>query len=400
MPTLNELNEQRQNIAIQMRDLKSRADKEKRSLSADEQTQFNTMYSQVESLKQQAENEKRMKLVDDMSEGIVDRVSDPKADSYERSFCEWLQKRERTDMKHMQVLEKGIVTEQRGTNPQTTGTDSLGGYLIPTEWENDILKIMTTYGTIYGLADVFNTANGNKLIQVTGEDTEKAYIVAEHASAVGIKDTSFAKVELDSYMYSTGLIKASIQVIRDSKYDLVAYIRDTLAQRMMIGTNEHFTTGDGSSKPRGVHTASTLGATSASITRNKLVELKMSVDQAYRNNGTYMFNSANASAIMQLAFGTGDDRPMWQLGDITKGMPDRLEGHPVYINDWLPAATTGLKPVLFGDFKKYRIRQVGSYELFAFNEAYMGTLEKAWMGFAAFDGDLFVTKAVKHLIIS
>ena len=111
----------------------------------------------------------------------------------------------------------------------------------------------------------------------------------------------------------------------------------------------------------------------------------------------FMLNDTTLAAFKKLTIGTNDDRPLWQPS-VREGEPDRIEGYKYFINNDMPAMTTGLKSMLFGNFDKYAIRQVGSYIMGRSDERYFEERAVAFSLFARFDGRYLDTAAVKHLI--
>jgi HK97 family phage major capsid protein len=92
----------------------------------------------------------------------------------------------------------------------------------------------------------------------------------------------------------------------------------------------------------------------------------------------------------------GDGQYIWQMGDIRTTVPGTLLGSPYSVNQAMPASTTGLKSVLFGDFGKYYVRKVGAPVIGVMRERFWPDLGIA--GLIRFDGELADTAAVKHLI--
>lgn len=285
----------------------------------------------------------------------------------------------------------------RGTATQIAGTTTLGGFLVPQSWADEIYKIMTAWGGVLGVCRIMDTESGETYNFPVTNDTVEARVITESEASV-VADSSLTNITLASFMFSTDIMKASIQLLRDSKYDVVGWIKETLGERMGKGTNRKFTTGAGTTEPLGVATASTLGATHTTVTKAKLMELKYAVTSPYRINGRWMMNSATLGTIAAIAIGSADDRGLWQP-NMTLGEPDTILGHPVVVNEHMESISADdTRPVLFGDFKQFRVRRIGGFEIFPFNELYMPNLHKAWLGYAAFDSKLFNTAAVKHLL--
>jgi HK97 family phage major capsid protein len=72
-------------------------------------------------------------------------------------------------------------------------------------------------------------------------------------------DVVIGTATLGAYVYSSDLTRVSLQLANDSAFDVGRSCRRAHAERIGRITNQHFTTGTGSSQPQGIVT----GATSA-----------------------------------------------------------------------------------------------------------------------------------------
>ena len=91
---------------------------------------------------------------------------------------------------------------------------------------------------------------------------------------------------------------------------------------------------------------------------------------------------------------------LWQPS-MQAGVPDSLFGYPVEINSDMPAMTTGLKPVAFGDFYEgYLIRDVRGFQLLRMDERYADYLQVGFLGFARSDGLVRNASAYKVITLA
>ena len=110
-----------------------------------------------------------------------------------------------------------------------------------------------------------------------------------------------------------------------------------------------------------------------------------------------MLNDATLLKLRKLKNGEGVY--IWQMGNVQAGVPPSLNGRAYSINQAMPASTSGLKAIVFGDFGKYYVRKVGAPMIGAIQD------KDFWPGFGIagyirFDGELADTAAVKHLIMA
>jgi HK97 family phage major capsid protein len=333
---------------------------------------------------------------EDQAGRTADKRDQKEVEAEERAaFNSWL----RQGMNNLSNEQRTMI-QKRGTSTLIAGTNSLGGFTVPTDLANRIIESMKAYGGMLQVSDILITDGGNPLNFPTNDDTSaKAVLVSEGGSAT-VQDTTFAQKTLNAFMYRD-LVKLSYELIQDSAFDIEAYIVRLMGTRFGRAANESLTTGTGSSQPNGVVTASTLGKTAASATAftcAEVIDLIHSVDPEYRRNGRFMMHDSVLAYIKKLSVGASDARPLWQPSFIV-GEPATIDGYQYTINqDMDSTINTASKIILFGDFRQYLVRQVRTLQISRNESLYMATGEIGYFGFARWDGELLNTAAVKHLI--
>ena len=282
---------------------------------------------------------------------------------------------------------------------QSVGTSSEGGYLVPQTWANDIIVAQKAYGPMNdsSVVSYLVTAGGGQLNLPSLDDTSnKGRKVAENTQ-VNSASLAFGSKALNAYKYTTDVVLVSSELLQDAAYNVQAYITAAMAERMGRIINEVMTTGDGSDDPNGIVTATTNGKTAASATAIadvELIDLIHSVDPAYRSGASFMFNDSTLAALRKRKDTEG--RLIWQPG-LVAGEPATILGHRFHINNEMAAIGAGAKSVLFGDFKKYTVRQVKGFEFKRLNERYADSDQIGFIGFARYDGELLDSRAVRAL---
>jgi HK97 family phage major capsid protein len=303
------------------------------------------------------------------------------------------------------VLKAGVQSTKE-FRMQTTGTNTAGGYTVPVELADFIVKSMKDFGPMYdeNIATVISTNSGNQINIPTVDDTAVTAVKHTEGNALGdtgAKDATFGQKRLDAYVYDTEFVKFSMELAQDSIFNMEALLGALLGERLGRIANRELTIGDGTDDPHGVVTASSLGKTAAAaaaLTSDELIDLLHSVNAAYRRSPKtrWMFADLTLAAIRKLK--DGDGNYLWQMGDIQKGEPGTLLGFRYEINDDVPAIAASAKPVIFGDFSKYFVRKVGSPVIGVLRERFWPDLGIA--GLIRFDGELGDTAAVKHLVMA
>lgn len=301
------------------------------------------------------------------------------------------------------VLKRGVQPAAE-TRTQVTATNAAGGYTVPVELANEIVKSMKAWGPMYDedIATEIVTSAGNRIniptVDDTGVEAEK-HTEGTPLTDDGGKDVTFGQKNLDAFVYDTEFVKFSMELAQDSIFSVEALLGQLLGERLGRIANKQLTIGTGTDSPNGLVTASSLGketAASAAITSDELIDLLHSVDPAYRQSPKtrWMFNDLTLGSVRKIKDNEG--RYIWSMGDITKGEPGTLLGYRYSINQAMAGIGAGNKPIVFGDFGKYFVRKVGSPVIGVLRERFWPDLGIA--GIIRFDGELGDTAAVKHLV--
>ena len=298
---------------------------------------------------------------------------------------------------------KGGIQQGEEYRAQSSATGAAGGFTVPTELANEIIKSMKAFGPMYdpGVTTELNTSSGNTILLPTIDDTSgTGYAHTQGADVTddGSADAVFGQKQLDAYVFDTKFVKFSFELAQDSIFNMETLLGSLLGERLGRVANAQLTTGTGTNAPNGVATASTLGKTAASATAiasDEIIDLVHSVDPAYRQAPKvgFQFNDLTLASIRKLKDGQGNY--LWQMGDVTKGVPGSLLGYRYEINQAVAGIATGNRSMLFGDFGKYFVRKVGAPVIGVMRERFWPNLGVA--GYIRFDGELGDTAAIKHL---
>ena len=277
----------------------------------------------------------------------------------------------------------------------SVGTDSAGGYAVPTGFRTKITERLKYYMPVRKVAEVISTDSGNDLPWPTNDDTSNTgNLLAENTQAVET-DLVLGVKQLVAYKYTSDLVRASMELLQDADpaLNLEGFLARKLGERIGRKQNTHFTTGTGTAQPQGIVTGATSGVTAASatvFTMDELIDLQHSVDVAYREPepgafvGWMMSDAAAKIARKLKASGTGDY--LWQP-PVQAGQPPMLLGFPVQINNAMSDPATGVKSVLFGNLTRgYVVRDVLNISVLVLNERYADYGQTGFIGFARADG--------------
>lgn len=377
---VKELRAKRVSLAEEARKILDEAgDKE---LSAEQEARFNAIDTEVEELRKRIEREER--LMDLESElntpqevrtaaGITTQSADERQAAearYSEAFDRFLRGRASAD--DMQALiTREVPAELRD---QMTTPGAAGGFLIPEGFYNKLTEAVKAFGGMRESgATILNTGSGNRLPMPTVNDADSEGAIIGEGVEDDTDDIEFGQKALGAYMYTSKIVRVSLELLQDSAFDVEGYLAGALGTRIARVTNRHFTTGTGTGQPQGVVVGSTVGITAGaghatSITADHFVDLEHSVDPAYRARARWMFHDTTLREVKKLK--DGNDRPLWLPG-LAVREPDTILSKPFTINQHMPEMAAGARSVLFGDFSNYHIRDVRGIALFVFRELYM-----------------------------
>lgn len=280
-------------------------------------------------------------------------------------------------------------------NVLSEGVQADGGYLVPEEFERQIVMGLDEANVVRGLAKVITTSAERK-IPVAATHSTAAW-TAENG-AYTPNDPSFDQKTIDAFKL-TDLVKVSIELLQDSMFDLESYIASEFARAFGIAEEEAFCVGTGTGQPTGIFTANggevgVTAAGSAAVTADELISLVYALKSPYRRNAKFLANDATIAAIRKLKDGNGVY--LWQPS-LQAGEPDKLLGYDLYTSPYVPQMEAGTYSVAFGDFKNYWIADRAGRTVQRLNELYSTNGQVGFVASERVDGKVILPEGIKLL---
>jgi len=286
--------------------------------------------------------------------------------------------------------------EQRDVFTTSTGAP------VPTNFYNRLVEQLVVQGPMLdgNIVTILTTDSGNTL-QIPRTSGYSTPVFVGQGSAIGESDPTFsAFVSMGAFKYAATL-QVSRELVEDSGINLLDFIARQAGVAMGTAVNAALTTGTGTTRPKGIVVASTLGVTGGTgvagvPTADNILDLVYSVDSPYRRRGgAFQMRGTTLAAIRKIKDTT--NQYIWQPS-LQMGQPDLLAGYPVYENPDMAATGTAAKSVIFGDFSSYYVRQVRGIEVARDDSvgfvSDLITFRVTWRG----DGNLPDVSAVNHYI--
>ena len=280
-------------------------------------------------------------------------------------------------------------------NVLSEGVQADGGYLVPEEFERQIVMGLDEANVVRGLAKVITTSAERKIPIAA---THSAAQWTAENGAYTESDPTFDQKTIDAFKL-TDLVKVSIELLQDSMFDLESYIAAEFARAFGIAEEQAFCVGNGTGQPTGIFTAKggNVGVTAASataISADELISLVYALKSPYRRNAKFLMNDATVSMLRKLKDNNG--AYLWQPS-VQAGEPDRLLGYELYTSPYVPVAAAGALTVAFGDFKNYWIADRSGRTVQRLNELYSTNGQVGFVATERVDGKVILPEGIQLL---
>lgn len=310
---MKELMEKRAQLMEQIEELSKSIEMEKRAFTDEENTKFDALTKEVESIDATiAQMERAEKLVK------IDNKPDEAAgnDSTEemeiRAFADFL-RNERADSN----ITKGDNTA-----------------VIPKTIANKIVDKIKDISPLFKDAEKFNIKGNVSIPYVDGANDNLTVAYATEFTDLEAKSTKLLSVDLTGYLAGV-LAKISISLLNSTDIDLVDFVVSKMAAaaaefidaEILVGTSGKIT---GAAAATQVVLA---GSTSA-ITADVLIKLKNKLKSAYQSGAYFVMHPDTFTACQLLK--DSNNRYLFN-DDIVEGFSGRILGKPVYVSDQCPA---------------------------------------------------------------
>ncbi len=250
----------------------------------------------------------------------------------------------------------------------TVGSDPDGGYLVPEQYQKEVIMRLNTLGRTRAISNVIATTSTLN-IPVEGDAPVFAWI--DEGAAYGVTSPKVGQEQIKAWKLG-GIIKVSEELLQDNMIDFDAYMGGQIAKGIDKAESPAFAVGDGVSKPTGYTHAATVGAESttaalAAVTGDELIDIFYDLKEEYRASATWRMTDKTEKAIRKLK--DGDGNYLYAPG-LTAGERPTLLGRPIVIDNDMAELATGNKFIVIGDFASYQIADRGQMSIQRLNELY------------------------------
>ncbi|OMQ44935.1 phage major capsid protein [Ensifer sp. 1H6] len=281
-------------------------------------------------------------------------ASDPAKKEHAEAFNKWFRRGVDNGLSDLEV--KAALTTQ---------SDPDGGFLVPTETEKTIDRVLGVVSVMRQLATVMpiGTSEYKKFVSMGGAGA--GWVGEEEQRPETVTPTLRELVFTVMEMYANPATTQTM--LDDGIIDIAAWLADEVQTTFAELEGAAFISGSGSKRPRGILAYDTVananwkwgklgftvtaGAAGFAATNpaDAFIKLYYSLKQGMRNNASWLTSDGVMEEIRKFKDGQGNY--LWRAPDTAAGVATILE-KPVNTDDNMPALGAGSFPVAFGDFKR------------------------------------------------
>lgn len=396
---LHELQQKRNDVARQMRGLNDSIGDN--NWTDEDKTKYQEMRSVIKDLdfKIEVEEEQRKEDEREARSNAKDEGKEKRAKDAGLAYGDVHTKYLRSGFSGLNREEREFIKKE--SRALGEGTDSAGGYTVPTEFEDYIIETMKDYGGIANNCYVMTTSDGRTMTWATTDGTsDMGDFIGENTKA-GEQDVVFGQIELGAKKLTSKTILVSNELLQDTGVNLQNFLGRRIASRIGRKEADAIVNGTGAGlQNKGLSkwvTGTTNVAAKGTVTWKDINNLIHSLDPAYRRSSAFKL-AFNDSTLQHLELQEDNQgRPLW-LPSIAGGTPATILGTPYFIDQAIAnLGTAANKAVYAGAWDYFTLRRVRYMQLKRLTELYAESDQTGFLAFHRFDTLLEDTSAIKAL---
>lgn len=406
--TVTRLQERRQKVWAEAKALADRAADENRNFDGPEESKWRELDSELDALDSRIQDilkgETRAKEAEDSVARLAGKPVDNAAGSGESRGGGKTAEQEATEVR---AFLRGETRTYELALPSAVERRTLldSNVPLPTSFIGQLYKFLVDTSSIrQANPSVFSTSSGENLV-VPRSTAEGSAVWTGEGAALTAGDPTISSVTLGAYKVGK-IIQISSELLADEGFDVVGFLAESAGRNIGIAVDTAYVVGTGTNQPTGFVGSATVGITAAngtgslvglptsgaSIGADVLIDLFHSVIPQYRPRGSFLMADSTIKVVRKLKDSTG--QYIWQPA-LVAGQPDTILGRPVYADPNMAAIGTSTKPIAFGDFGGYFIRDVTPIRFERSDDFAFGNDLISFRALYRTDGKLGDTQAVK-----
>ena len=243
----------------------------------------------------------------------------------------------------LRLQEKGIRSD---VNPS-------GGFAVPEAFSNEVVIKQLEISKVRSICTVYNMPAKAESFSLVNSVVGGGFY-PEGVSVPTDTQMSLGSVRVLAKRQAV-LATATNEEIQDAGFDLISEIQRQVVERFAKDEGNSVINGDGVNGMSGILNDARVNfiksGSNTGLTFDALIDLTGEIESYYEP--LYAFNRKTLAKIRKLKNEAGHH--IWQAGNLGAGIPNQINGFSYVILPDMPDVATGTFPVLFGDFRQYKI---------------------------------------------
>lgn len=283
---------------------------------------------------------------------VAERKADNTAELEERAFMKF-------------VAGKELTAEER-----TALTMSNSGVIVPNSIQQDVLiGLQGTYGILSAIDLKYTDDSATMTFPYIISSMTLQKVTVGSTTSEG--EAQWKGLQLSANDFKLPTIPVSRTLMLAGGVDARAALVQLFVELIGRGlSSKVISTGDNTNDFKSILSTvkSATAASSSAITYADIINLKSKVKAPYNQVGRAVFVMASSTKDALIGMVDKNGRPLY-IESMSAGVPDKLLGYPVVIDDAMPEIAAKANVMLFGDPKAYKARIVRGIEVATYDES-------------------------------
>ena len=401
---VNRLQDQRNTVWDKAKAPADTAAEEARSFTAEEERQWTEMDSELDALDKRIQDilkgEQRAKDAEDAVNRLAGKqpaqrggVEAPQPHQESEELRKWLRG------------ESGRTYELRLPNAVERRDLLTSSAPMPTSFIGQLYRYLVDTSSMRQTNPTVFTTNSGEALVVPRSTAEGSATWTAEGQPLSESDPTLSSVTLNAYKVGK-LVQISAELLADEGFDVAGFIAEHAGRNIGIAVDTAYVSGTGTTQPTGFVGAATVALTAAtgtgsttglptsgaSVGADILIDLYHSVIPQYRSRASYLMHDSTVKVVRKLKDTTG--QYLWQPA-LVAGQPDTILGRPVYADPNMDQFGVSKKPIAFGGFGGYFIRDGTPIRVEGSDDYAFGSDLVSFRAIYRTDGKLADTNAIK-----
>lgn len=315
------------------------------------QKEFSALNTKVE------ESNAEIKAQKDDKEAVEKKLAELEADMKRSSGHELAEKKEackKTNEVFKSYIAGGMTRGLIGVEERKylrTDVNTGGGFLVPDELSNDIIKILADTSPLRRYASSKTIANAASYVQRKRIGTPTAEWLGEGQEVTNNTNSTYGTVTITPGKVAAAT-QYSYEMIQDTGFDILSEIRSDVSEQFAFAEGEAFCNGTGINRPKGFTTATGIEsvnrATAGQVSFEDIIDLQSKLLNQYKPNAKLYMSEEIFGELRKLKNTQGT--PIFEVIAKNEGIVYSLLGSEVVILNAMSSSTApGATPIFYGD---------------------------------------------------